>query len=280
MFSFIRRKIWKTRQTKTFEEYGAVIKNFQVEEIGQVQYAQWLHPFDRPKKITTSNVRFYKSLVRPGAMVLDIGAHTGDTTVPMALAAGKDGLVLALEPNPYVFKILQQNAFLNPGNTNIIPACFAATATPGKFSFNYSDASFCNGGFLSQIKSKRHRHHYTLEVEGKNLQQYLLHNYQDELHRLDLVKVDAEGYDKEILKTIPALLKTYRPAFITECYKKLNTGERDELFDIFDTNGYQLFYLENFEAGNLKKRILKKNMSDKKHFDFLAIHESKISNGA
>ena len=34
-----------------------------------------------------------------------IGAHIGDTTLPIALAAGKKGFVLALEPNPYVFHV-------------------------------------------------------------------------------------------------------------------------------------------------------------------------------
>lgn len=30
--------------------------------------------------------------------MIDIGAHTGDTTLPMGLATGSEGLVLAIEP--------------------------------------------------------------------------------------------------------------------------------------------------------------------------------------
>jgi FkbM family methyltransferase len=41
-------------------------------------------------------------------MIIDIGTYTGDTTVPMALAVGKGGIVLGLEPNQYVYKILEK----------------------------------------------------------------------------------------------------------------------------------------------------------------------------
>ena len=113
MINYIKRKLEKLKQKKTFLEYGYEIKTFKIDGIGTVEYAQWLHPFEQPKVITNSNVNFYKRLAKPGAMIIDIGGHTGDTTVPMALAAGKNGLVLALEPNKYVYKILEKNASLN-----------------------------------------------------------------------------------------------------------------------------------------------------------------------
>jgi hypothetical protein len=77
------------------------LKKFRIEGIGKVEYAQWLHPFEKPKQIADSNIKFYKQLTTNGGMIIDIGAHSGDTTVPMALAVGKDGLVLGLEPNKY-----------------------------------------------------------------------------------------------------------------------------------------------------------------------------------
>ena len=207
MINYIKRKLEKLKQKKTFLEYGYEIKTFKIDGIGTVDYAQWLHPFEQPKVITNSNVNFYKRLAKPGAMIIDIGGHTGDTTVPMALAAGKNGLVLALEPNKYVYKILEKNASLNRDHTNIQTRCFAATKDEGEFVFNYSDASFNNGGFLSEIHNKKHHHDFTLKVQGKNLEKYLNENFLSQLPKLELIKVDAEGFDKEILKTIPNILK-------------------------------------------------------------------------
>ncbi|CAL2077299.1 FkbM family methyltransferase [Tenacibaculum sp. 190524A02b] len=275
MIKYIKRKILKKQLKKTFKEYGFEIKKFQVNPFGTIEYAQWLHPFEQPKNITASNVLFYQKLAHKGSFIIDIGAHTGDTTVPMALAVGKEGKVLGLEPNKFVYKILEQNSQLNTQFTNIIPQCFAATDKNGSFTFNYSDASFCNGGFLSQIKHQKHNHNYTLEVEGKNLQEYLLKNHANDLNNLSLIKVDAEGYDKEILKTIPKILTQYQPSLMIECYKRLNKEERLELFDIVHQHGYQLFHIDNFELFDDLKEIKRENMMDKKHFEILAIHKNK-----
>ena len=271
MIKYIKRKIEKFRQTRTFKEYGYEIKVFEIDNIGRVNYAQWLHPFEKPKSITNSNVNFYKKIARKGGMVIDIGAHTGDTTVPMALAVGKEGIVLGLEPNRYVFKILKKNASLNTLHTNIIPLCFAATKEDGEFLFHYSDASFCNGGFLSEIENPSHSHHYTLKVTGKNLEKYLMETFSTQLEKLELIKIDAEGYDKEILNTIPNIIRLYKPKLMIECYKYLSQKERNELFDIIDGYGYKIYYLENFEETGTKISIDRSNMNDKKHFEILAL---------
>ncbi len=275
MIKYIKNTLEKRKLKSTFQEYGFEVKQFDVEGIGTVEYAQWLHPYEKPKVLGISNVQFYERLSRKGGMIIDIGAHTGDTTIPMALAVGKEGLVLGLEPNKYVYKILEKNASLNQQTTNIIPLCFAATEEEGVFTFNYFDASFCNGGFLSQMKNKRHGNNFKLDVVGKNLQDYLLNNHKAELKNLDLIKIDAEGYDKTILKSISTILKDYKPNLMIECYKKLNEQERGELFDVVTENGYKLYFLENFELFDKLIPIQKSNMSDIRHFEILAIHDSK-----
>lgn len=277
MINYLRNKIRRHKEKRTFKEYGFEIKNFEIPNYGAVEYAQWLHPSESDKLITESNINFYKKLTTLGGMIIDIGAHTGDTTVPMALAVGSKGLVLGLEPNKYVFKILEKNAQLNKNHTNIRPLCFAATGEDGNFTFNYSDASFCNGGFLSQIKNNRHRHHYTLDVTGKNLQQYLQANHLKDLARLELIKIDAEGYDKEIVKAIPKLIEDYKPNIMLECYKRLTIEERNELYDSVAKHDYELYRLENFDSLSSMTRLSKSTMSDEKHFEILALHKSKSS---
>lgn len=273
MLSFIKRKLEKRRLKKTFKEYGYQLKQFELAGLGKVEYAQWQHPFEAEKSITEDNVAFYRALTQAGGLIIDIGAHTGDTTVPMALAVGKEGAVLALEPNRYVYKILEKNAGLNQQLTNIIPLPYAATEQAGKFEFNYSDASFCNGGFLSQIENSRHHHNYTLEVEGIELESYLYEHYPELLPKLQLIKVDAEGYDKEILKTIPRLIEQYRPAIMAECYKRLNQQEREELYDVITRFNYRLYYIEDFEAGSKRVEIRRADMMQREHFEMLALPE-------
>lgn len=277
MFNYFKRKRKKREIKNTFKEYGYEIKKFNLRELGVVEYAQWLHPFEGPKEVTDEQVNFYKEFASYGSLIIDIGAHTGDTTVPMGLAVGSQGLVIGLEPNPYVFKILEKNATLNNDKTNIEPLPFAATQEDGEFIFNYSDASFCNGGFLSQIKNQRHRHNYELKVQGRDFDRFLRENYAGWLPKLELLKVDAEGFDSEILENMSGIIAEFRPSIMAECYKKLTLAERHTLFDVIDKHGYHIYlndtdYLtQGFVEGAKRVKLSRNDMQIKKHFEILAI---------
>lgn len=275
MLNYSRRKVQKHKDKRTFKEYGFSIKNFQLPNEGKVDYAQWLHPFEGEKEISQEQVDFYAQFIKKGDLAIDIGAHTGDTSVPMALAAGAEGMVLAFEPHPYVFKVLEENANLNKEKTNIKAECYAITSHKGEFVFNYSDASFCNGGYLSKIKNNRHNHNYELNVKGINLEEYLGNIPTSVLKRLAFVKIDTEGYDKEIIKSIANVLAQYRPYLIAECLKKLTLEERHELYDVIDQKDYIPHYLERFEKGAELITIKRDDMNKWEHFDILAIPKEK-----
>jgi FkbM family methyltransferase len=270
--SFRKRKL-----KKEFHEYGSVVESFQVGEYGTVQVAQWLHPFYQPLKLDIGLVSFYRQFIRPGDFVIDIGAHIGDTTIPMALAAGASGTVMALEPNKYVFRVLEENARLNPGVINILPLCIAATTEDGEFSFNYSDASFCNGGFLSKREVLDRHHKYTLGIQGKNLDTLLRKEYAELLPKLSFIKVDAEGYDKEIIKNLSGLIAEFKPFILSECNLYLVKAEREELFDVMSAGGNTLYQIgldqtraSDFRSVN-KEPLKKSDMMKHNHFDILAV---------
>ncbi len=281
MLNYIRKKIEKIKSKRSLHEYGYDLITFDLENEGTIEYAHWLHPYDQVKTMTQAVVDFYKIYSRPGTLVIDIGAHNGDTTVPMALANGAAGTTLALEPNPYVFKVLEKNASLNKSKTNIIPLPFAATDRDGEFEFNYSDASFCNGGNFQSLQTTKNRHKHILKVQGRSLTNYLREHYADMLGTLSLVKVDAEGYDKEVLKSIKPILLETKPFIISECNKYLNDEERSDLFHVIADMGYSLYKLETINDHPAVGATDKKHdtilieqaadMSKWSHFDFVAI---------
>ena len=260
----------------TTKEYGYKVNKFHLNEFGEVEYAQWLHPFEEAKIIDKITIDFYKQFIKAGDFVIDIGAHTGDTTVPIALCASKEGLVLALEPNPYVFKILEKNSTLNNSFTNIHAINFAATREDGKFNFNYSDEAFCNGGFFDEIQSNEHGHNYTLEISGIDLNRYLSANYSQNLDKLSLIKIDAEGYDKEIIKSLIPIIEKYKPCIITECNENLSEQERYELFEIIKSLDYKLEQIDNFDSSTVTGLDRKEDMLKTKHFDIIATPSKNI----
>jgi FkbM family methyltransferase len=274
ILDIFRKKIEKMKSKRSLHDYGFQVNTFDLEQDGEIEYARWMHPYEQPKSITQGMVNFFRQYSKSEGLAIDIGAHTGDTTVPMALAIGPKGTVLALEPNPHVFKILQKNSELNKNKTNIVPLCFAATDHDGEFEFNYSDASYCNGGFFQSIKSQKHGHKYILKVTGKNLEAYLKSKYGNLLQGLCLVKIDAEGYDKEIIKSLRPLLSTYKPIIISECNKNLTSEERTELYDVLDGMNYSIKKLEGF-SDEIKPSSINKSseMMNWQHFDLVAIPE-------
>lgn len=273
------RRLFHRRQRLQFAEYGCEVHQFQLPREGLVEYAQWLHPYDTPKIMTQQSVDAVRWFVAPGDFVIDIGAHTGDTTVPIALAAGPSGCTLALEPNPYVFKVLAVNAELNPAKTRIVAKCWAATQDDGQFVFHYSDASFCNGGFKSQQRWLLYRRKYPLTVQGRNLLKVLRTEFADWLPKLSYVKIDAEGYDRAILESILPILRDSHPIIRCEVFRKLVARERYELFDLLARAGYRVYRFQD-EADPLGRPVERRDMTRQKHFDILAVPATSASAAA
>jgi len=271
MFEFIKKNREKRRLKTTFKEYGFEITEFLLPEFGSVKFARWQNPFEAEKIISQSQVNFYKRFLKKGDLVIDIGAHVGDTTLPMALAVGREGTTLAFDPNPYVFKILKENSELNKSMTNILPLNFAITATDGFFFFNSSEATFNNGGISSSQKNHNGKYGLPEKVRGINLEKYLEANFSEILPRLSLIKVDAEGYDIEILRSISSLIVKYRPHLIFECFKQLSKQQRENLYHEVADKNYDLYYVEAFDEHADMQLLKEESMMDRKHFDVLAV---------
>jgi FkbM family methyltransferase len=225
--------------------YGSEVHSFELARDGRVDYAQWLHPGETPKGIRQDVVDHLRTFLRPGDVAIDVGAHSGDSTIPIALACGPTGCVLALEPNPYVFAVLERNARLNTGKTRIVPLNFAAAPRSGPIEFEYSDAGYCNGGRHEGISRWRHGHAFTLTVRGEHLPTYLASHHADLAGRIRFIKVDAEGYDLMVLESMVGIIEHERPFVRAEVYKHTSRAARERLVDFFVTRGYRLQRIES-----------------------------------
>ena len=246
--------------------YGQKIKQFDLPSDGIVEYAQWLHPQETEKQITQQSVDELRKFLSPGDVAIDIGAHTGDSTVPIALAVGRTGCVFALEPNRYVFPVLNKNATLNAAKTNIIPLMFAATPEDAEMDFQYSDAGYCNGGRFEGLSKWLHGHAFKLAVQGKNLPSFLKQNYPQLVPAIRYIKIDTEGYEPVVLQSLSDLLWQCKPFLKLEVYGKLDEQRRRALYRALSAYGYKIHKIAG--DGDYFGEVLEpEDLSKWRHFD-------------
>ena len=256
MLKYFRESIKRKIARRITKEYPPKVEQIEVEGYGKIDFANWTNPLVPHCSLTAEMIGFFKQFINEGDLVIDIGANIGDTTVPMALCAGATGLTLAFDPNPLVFKILEKNASLNPGMQNIEPLRFAISKEEESFYFVSSEASFGNGGISVTKESPHGKFVYPEKILGINLHHLLESKYSDRVLRLSFIKIDTEGYDKEIIKSIHDLIIKCKPVIVAESFGDASDSDKKELFDVIHKCGYEIFYFEDF---NINAPVIKLN---------------------
>ena len=249
LLSYLRQSFARKRARRVFQQYGTRVDTFQFENGETIEFANWLNPLIKPKEITPHEMDLFRQYIPEGSLAIDIGANIGDLTVSMAVTAGGKGMVLAIDPNPHVFRVLEVNAGLNRGKANIVPLQLAATEKETDFYFASSDASMGNGGLITDLNDNRHGKYKLKEpIKGVNIGAYLQEHYAAWLPKLSLVKVDVEGLDYYVLKTLEPLLEKYHPVVITEVFHDISAQMREDTFSLLKKYNYTLLDVGDFHT--------------------------------
>jgi FkbM family methyltransferase len=276
MFEYFEKWLTRRKARRQFSEYSHEIDTFELEDEGSISFANWKNPLIKPKVITQKEVNFFKRFVTKGSLCIDIGTNIGDTTVPMALAAGKNGTTLGFDPNPHVFKILEVNASLNKDKTNIVTLPYAITKEDGEFSYASSEASFGNGGISNEVVEDHGAFQLSTKIKGIALEKFLQTHYAELLPRLSFIKVDVEGADMEVIRSIANLIREFRPVLVAECFPKSTQKERADMYNAVSEMGYVLYYFSDFrDDAEIVKLENPKEMNKWKHFNFYALPVNK-----
>jgi hypothetical protein len=94
---------------------------------GPIQLARWLHPEARraPETVEPARVAAMRAHLRPGDVAVVIGAAAGAEALELGLAVGREGAVIALEGERWLFPVLAANAALNRDRVRIFPHLLA-----------------------------------------------------------------------------------------------------------------------------------------------------------
>jgi len=143
--------------------------------------------------------RLFQEIVKPGMMVVDIGAHVGYYTLLAAKLVGPTGKVYAFEPEQDNHAILLKNIELNRYD-NVAAARMAVSDRRGSSTI-----------YLTALDSGRHsmyRHGLpergSAPVETTTVDSFL---ESEGWPRVDLIKIDVEGAEVDVLDGMPQLLE-------------------------------------------------------------------------
>ncbi len=150
-------------------------------------------------------VELLRDDARPGATVLDGGAHIGYLTLQAARAVGPAGRVIAVEPNPNTLAALRRNIDANPVGAPVTVVPVALGAAAGSGSLFVTPAGDTSSLQPPGIEARE------VPVDVRTV---------DELvdgDPVDVVKLDLEGSEVEALRGMRRLIGRSRPTIFVEC---------------------------------------------------------------
>lgn len=182
------------------------------------------------------DMQMIHSLLRPGDIMIDVGANIGYTAIEGALAVGSAGSVHAIEPHPTTHRHLMENLALNHLDKTVPTYAVAITSasSPG-LSLQFSDDRRDDMNALL-LPGKTHPSN-TVTVPSVTLDQLF-----SGLPRCDLLKVDVEGSDLHALLGAKDLLTRTRQILIEAGEpNSLRFGIRaSDLHDHLVASGFQV----------------------------------------
>lgn len=199
-------------------------------------------------------------LTSPGDTVVDVGANIGSTMIPLAEKVGHRGRVIGFEPDPQRFAKCRR--FLDARSLkNTELHCLGLASAAGPSRLRVRDPA--NQG-MNQIVPQGITAVDAVPIEVTALDDFF-EDHRPE--RVDVVKIDVEGYELEVLKGAMATIDRYRPRLFIEIDDK-NLIEHDtsprEIINLIEGENYRVFR-------DQQKRPLGDQNLVGQHFDLVAI---------
>jgi len=155
-----------------------------------------------------------KRLVKPGYVVMDVGANIGAHTLIMAQAVGTTGKVIAVEPNPKVYERLVSNLHLNRFY-QVQPLQCGLSDTSGQLMLHVPPNHLANQGISSLYPHAELS--IQIPVQTEVLDEVV---FSSGCQRLDFIKIDTEGHDLKVILGAEKTVQTYQPYILFEYIEK------------------------------------------------------------
>lgn len=167
---------------------------------------------DRYGEFSELEAELFTGLIKPGMLVVEVGANIGAHTIHLAKLVGEAGGVVAFEAQKVIFQMLCANLALN-GIENTDAQCLAIGAAPGEITVPRVDYRNNNnfGGIALGTG------------DGDTVDMIALDNLL--LPACHMIKIDVEGMEKQVLEGARNTITRFKPILYVEDDRPENHAE-------------------------------------------------------
>ncbi len=159
---------------------------------------------DKYGEYSEGEVDTFAQLLKAGMTAVEVGANIGSHTVALANMVGRQGRVVAFEPQRAIYQVLNANLALN-GLEQVEAHWAAVGASPGEVVIDRLDmASVQNFGGYSIGKA----------TQGDRVRLLTVDSFQ--LPACHLIKIDVEGMEADVIRGAAETLKRCGPVVFCE----------------------------------------------------------------
>jgi len=205
---------------------------------------------------------YFINNLKPGDTLFDIGTHIGLMSLVAARAVGPTGNVHSFEPGEKQRRLLLKNIDHNRfAQIKVNPIALSDHAGEGIFQSGPTEN-------LGQSK-------VTDSGEGVRVQLLPLDQYvaQNNIQRIDAIKIDVEGAELRVFKGAAESIKRFKPRFIVyECVDEIAKDFGTSVAEINDyvvSLGYDLYRWGSFQG-----KLVKPDVFTRCHLDYFALPRS------
>jgi FkbM family methyltransferase len=176
----------------------------------------------------------FGELVKPGDRCVDVGANVGVHTIRLARLVGRDGEVVAIEPDPEVAQRTRRNIAINRlANVRLVRA--AASDQPGEMRLFRPSPQDTNRARASLL------HHPYLTGATTSVPVVTLDEVCDG-EPVALIKIDVEGHEAAVVAGAADTIARYSPSIVFEYAPELlDDVVAQTPFDWLAERGYEIF---------------------------------------
>jgi FkbM family methyltransferase len=180
-------------------------------------------------------MEFWRSWLKPGMTVIDVGANVGVYTFSAALQVEAQGKVIAIEPFSGCVNCLEETCRIN--QLPQVKVCRGAASDKfGTVRLSLNAASELNE-IVDTDTSENMQPGTFEEVSCFTLDSLIV---QENLSQVDFLKIDAEGHELKVLEGCEQILNNFKPVIMYENVAG-SQGSNLPVAEFLINQGYELF---------------------------------------